>query len=296
MIDRDRAWLAADILLLAAVPTALLAVFALPLPVRRSLAFSYMDPTPVTAYTAHFVHLEVGHLLSNLGGYLLVAPTAYLLARIRGSEMRFRVVLIATLVGLPFALSALNVVLVRPRVGYGASGIVSGLFSLLSLELFGYVRAALRPEISRWWAAVVFFVDAMLIAAVMMPRAEGAWLGAVVGCVVVLTYAVELGRELASVDDLWRPWVTRPGYTELGVGAGILVLAFPVLAFPRVGTGNGTVLNLYAHFLGFSLTFIAAYVLPAIDDVESVSDAPTGESDDGFAAGHDSKPERASAD
>jgi len=285
MLDRDRAWFVADLLLLAAVPMVLLAVFALPLPVRRSFVFSYVNPTAVTAYTAHFVHLETGHLLSNLGGYLLVAPMAYLLARIRGSEMRFRVVLIATLVGLPFALSALNVALVRPRFGYGASGLVSGLFSILSLELFGYVREALRPEISRWWAAVVFFIDALLIAAVMVPRAEGAWLAAAVGSLVVLTYAVRLGRKLSSVDDLWMSWIGRPGYAELGVGAGILVLAFPVLAFPRVGAGDGTVLNIYAHFLGFSLTFIAAYMLPAIDDVEPTSGITPGEADDGVVAG-----------
>lgn len=61
-----------DPLALSAVPVALLAVFSLPLETRRSLAFDYVDPTLVTAFTAHYVHLGTAHLVGFCVGFLTV--------------------------------------------------------------------------------------------------------------------------------------------------------------------------------------------------------------------------------
>jgi len=70
---------------LAAVPVVLCAVFALPESTRRSLAFAYAEPTVLTAFTAHYVHLDVGHLAGNVAGYILLAGVGYALAVLGGT-------------------------------------------------------------------------------------------------------------------------------------------------------------------------------------------------------------------
>lgn len=43
----------------------------------------------------------------------------------------------------------------------------------------------------------------------------------------------------------------------MGIGAWLLRLA---LAFPRVVVRDGSVVNVYGHFLGYSLGFMTAYL------------------------------------
>jgi hypothetical protein len=50
---------------LAAVPAAMLAVYVLPPSVKRDLILDYNDPTVLTAYASHFVHLSPNHLFIN---------------------------------------------------------------------------------------------------------------------------------------------------------------------------------------------------------------------------------------
>lgn len=259
----------ADIALLALPAVAMLAVYPLPETVKRSFALTYTDPTLVTAFTAHFVHLGGEHLIANLIAYLLVVGVAYQLARIQRSLPQFRVLFVATLVGVPFALSGLNVALVRPRVGFGFSGVLAGFFGVLSLTLSGYVRRALRVDLARGWDSLPYFADLSLIGLVLLWRAPGTWVVAVTAGAVTAAYGGRLYTSLRRTESLWHDWVSRPGYAELGVLGGALVLAFPLLAFPPSAGGDGSVVNFYAHFLGFSLTAIAGYLLPPIDGVET---------------------------
>lgn len=159
-----------DLLLVTAVPLALVAVYALPEATRRSLVFAYEEPTPLTAYASHFVHLGPEHLLVNLASYLLLVPTAYALAVLGGRRTRFRVGLVAVLLALPFALSWLNLLFVRPRVGFGFSGVAMGCLGLLALELFNYARTSLSLPLSWGDAAVLFFVELALISLAVVPR------------------------------------------------------------------------------------------------------------------------------
>ena len=73
-----------DLLALCVPPSALVAVFTLPRATRRSLAFAYTDPTLLSAFTAHYVHLGADHLLGNLAGLLVfvaIVLTAVALVR-----------------------------------------------------------------------------------------------------------------------------------------------------------------------------------------------------------------------
>lgn len=114
---------ASDLAVLLAVPVLLLAIFTLPESTRRSLAFAYADPTAVTAFTAHYVHLDVGHLAGNVAGYALLAGVGYALA-VLGDSRRFFLTALATfLLVFPFVLSALNLAVPRDAIGFGFSGI-----------------------------------------------------------------------------------------------------------------------------------------------------------------------------
>jgi hypothetical protein len=127
----------ADLLARSVLPAVLLAVFALPMESRRGLAFEYGNPTPFTAFTANYVHLTASHPLSNLGAYLALGPTAYLLALSTDSRNRFYLALTAILVVFPVPLTYLNLAVPRSGIVVGFSGL---LMAILGYELVEFAR------------------------------------------------------------------------------------------------------------------------------------------------------------
>jgi len=111
-----------DLLALAAVPVVLGAVFALPESTRRSLAFAYTDPTVRTAFTAHYVHLDVDHLAGNVAGYVVLAGVGYALAVLAGCRRFFMVALATFLAAFPVVLSALNLAVPRNAISLDSPG------------------------------------------------------------------------------------------------------------------------------------------------------------------------------
>jgi hypothetical protein len=263
-----------DLVAVGAVPVVLLALFQLPTSVKRGLVLDYTDPTLVTAYTAHFVHFSVPHLLVNIGSYVLIVPTAYALAVISREVPRFRVTFTTILIGLPVALSALNLALFRPRIGYGFSGLAMGLLALLALLFFDYLDSALTTAwCQRGDAPVVFFSEAMLISLVVQPRTRATLAIAAVTGLTAAVYAGVLVRRIyrRETTDVIQEWAKQPGFLELGLVATLLLVGFPFLAFPSNPAGDGTILNIYTHLLGFAVTFIAAYAVPVTDGPEGGS-------------------------
>ncbi len=249
-------WLAGAVVV---VPAVVAWIGMLPVEVRRSFAFQYREPTLVTAYTAHFVHLTTGHLSSNLVGYLVVVTTGYWLARQTSREEPYLVGVTATVLGLPVVLSGANLLFPRPGVTYGLSGVVMGLVALLALELFAYVDCRTGTQLGWGHAASLFFADVGLMAAAVRPRTTTTITVAAVTGVVLAAYATTAVRRIGGVSRL---------RSALGIEAGIavvLLVAFPLLAFPQEPVSAGTVTNLLGHFLGFALVFIAAYVRPLVE-------------------------------
>lgn len=256
----------ADPLGLAAVPAVLVAVYLLPTPIKWGLVFDYARPTALSAYAAHFVHFDPAHLFVNLGSYLLLAPTAYALAVLADERARFWVVFVTLVTVLPLALSALNLALVRPRVGYGFSGLSMGLLAAAGLSAVEYTATRLSAGwCSRGDAPLVFFAETALMALAVRPHTTATLTVAAVAGVVAAGYAVAVGRRLLAADPRFRPAAGRPGFTELAVVAVVTLVGFPGVAFPADPAGDGSVLNLYTHLLGFAVTFVAAYSLPEID-------------------------------
>ena len=260
---------AVDLLFLAAVPVALLAVFSLPEATRRSLAFSYTDPTLATAYTAHFVHLDVRHLVGNVAGYLLLASVGYALAVLSGHRRFFVSALVTFLLAFPFALSGLNLAVPRNAIGFGFSGINMALAGLLPLLLGVYAREQFFPDASIRALPAVFFPLVGWIALLALPLStEGTGAAgiatAVAGVLLGSLYASSAGVRLRQpLRERFRTVTSRAGYSDLFVVGALLTVGYPVIGFPADPTGDGSVVNLYVHLLGFCLAFIGSFVVLA---------------------------------
>ena len=257
---------ASDAALLAAAPAALLAMFALPVAVRRSFALSYAAPTLLDAYLSTFVHLSAAHLLTNLLVYAVVAPTAYLCYLLADDADRFRVAVVAFLTVLPFALSGLNAAVLRPLVGYGFSGVNMAFLGLLPLALADYARTQFEPNLAIDHALTLFFAGSLLIAALVVPlRPPG-----VVAVALAALGLVLYGRETARATSIARlrraSSETPPGYVELAAVGLLLYGLVPFVTFPPAAGSGMTVLNYYTHFLGFCFGFAVPFVTYRLAD------------------------------
>ncbi len=260
---------AVDLLVLLAVPLLLVGVFALPEATRRSLAFSYADPTLATAFTAHFVHLDASHLAGNVAGYGLLAGVGYALAVLSRSRRFFFTALATFLFAFPFALSALNLAVPRNAIGFGFSGINMALAGLLPLLLWAYARERFFPAVPVRSLPAVFFPLVGWIALLALPLSTtGVGLAgvatAVAGVLLGVLYAMSVGVRLRRpIRDRVRAVVSRSGYGDLFVVGATLLVGYPVVGFPADPTGDGSVVNLYVHLLGFCLAFIGPFALLA---------------------------------
>lgn len=254
-----------DLVILSLVPAALVVVYALPEATKRALALEYTTPTLLTAFTNHFVHLSLSHLVVNLLGYVVVVTLVYVLSLASGRRRRFFVVFVTFLLAFPLALSALNLVFARPTTGVGFSGIVLAFVGYLPLALLGFVDRHFEGPVDRLSSSWLFFAGIAFIAHVTVPGlvGMGLTLAAILASVLVLLPVVEKASLTHLFEAIGR--LRTPGYIEL-TGLALLVFGGSLLiAFPsEVTTGAGT-LNVYTHTLGFSLGFVVAYVTVLLD-------------------------------
>ncbi|WP_281194870.1 hypothetical protein [Halorubrum sp. F4] len=281
-----------DLLVLLAVPVVLLAVFTLPEATRRSLAFAYHDPTVLTAFSAHYVHLEADHLLANVAAYGLLTGVGYLLA-VASRQRRFFFTALATFcLAFPFALSALNLAVPRRAIGFGFSGINMAFAGLLPLLLAAFVHehlsepgfASANPSprsggpqhVPLSDSAPVRLLPATFLVVVgwigVLALPASADLTGLVGPAVLLGGSLLGAHELLSTSPEGRPslrdglsrTVGRPGYGDLFLVGAALAVAYPAVGFPAEPSVDGGVMNLYVHLLGFCLAFIGPYTLLAV--------------------------------
>jgi membrane associated rhomboid family serine protease len=250
-----------DLLALAVVPVVLLAVAALPVARRRALVLSHTEPTLLTAYTSHFVHLADWHLAANVAAYAVLAGVGYLLSVASGARRRYFVAWVAFLVAVPVALSGLTLVSARPRVSYGFSGVNMAFMGYLGLALAGYCDTRLDGLLRCDQAPLLFFLGLAVITvlAVEVPvvRVGVAAAASLSG----LLYLRRLRGPVAVLDSGRLSGVAdRVGEFELGLAGLVVFLVWPLLAFPASPVVDGVLVNTYAHLLGYSLGFIASYL------------------------------------
>lgn len=253
----------ADLAFVVGVPLALVAVFALPAPVRRDLALSYARPSVLTMYTSHFVHLEASYLLSNVAVFLAVVPFALVTSVRSGRRRRFYLVAFTLLTVFPFALSVLNVAFPRPRIGMGFSGINLAFAGYLPHALSDRFEAGRGESLStrRTLLPALFFLGTTVVVC-RMALAGGAafdtgrWLlAAGGGSLLAVTLCV---GPVVRERPLARPTGERtPPVVLFGTALFVLVL---VAGFPSSVRTGDSVINVFLHFLGYSLGYIVPYV------------------------------------
>ncbi|MFC7096466.1 hypothetical protein [Halobaculum marinum] len=250
-----------DCLALAVVPAVLVAVFLLPESTRRGLAFVYQRPTLATAYTAHFVHLSLDHLLANVLGYVLLAGTGYVLAVLAGARRLFGAAAATNLLAFPVVLSALNLAIPRDAVGYGFSGVTMAFAGLLAVVGAAYAGRRLHPAVGVRHAPGAFFAVLALVSVIVLPSVPLAWALASVAALGALGYVGSAARALRSpaAPSAWRG-VSDPGWSDILVVAAVVFFGYPFVGFPADVRSGGTLTNVYVHLLGFCLAFLVAYV------------------------------------
>lgn len=254
-----------DLVALVAPLAVLGVVFALPRETRLAYALVYLQPTVTTAYTMHFVHFEFEHLATNLLGYGLLVPTLYLVSLRARRRYWFYVALVSVFVAYPLALSGLNLLFARPRVGFGFSGLNMAFLGTLPVLLAALGREV-TGSVDHDDAPILFFLGTGLVgtlAAMQEPRAltVGVTLGTTGAAV---AYGYRLVRRTDGVRDALVGFAQRPGDFELVV-VGVAVFFGVLLAgFPLDPASEGRVLNVYLHFLGYALGFIVPYTTFAV--------------------------------
>jgi hypothetical protein len=253
-----------DGLLLSTPPLVLVGVFLTPVPVRESLVFAYEAPTLATAFAANYVHFSVAHLATNVLGYLLLVAVAYLLCRFGGFGDLFRVASVGTLVAMPAALSLLNLAVPRPGSAFGFSGVVMSFYGVLCFALGRYAERRVvcaRAALPR----AVFFAAVGVVALVGAPTLPTR-LGAGGAAFLAAAGHVAPAGRVRDVD--WPSVLGDERRGGLLVAGTVLVATYPVAAFPADPTVGGTVVNLYGHFLGFALGFLAVWCLDLVRRVD----------------------------
>ena len=249
-----------DLVAVLAVPVGLLGLYALPAATKEPLALSYTEPTLAAALASHYVHFSAGHLLANLAGYLALVPLAYLLSVASGRRRAFLVAFWTFLLVVPLALSALNVLLARPSVGYGFSGVVMAFLGYLPFAVFWHLEAHFDARFGADQTPALYLIGLALIAAWAVPASPTTVAVVVVAGGTALAYLHALRQPVSRllVDSLRGP-PPSVGHLELLVAGLLLFLCFPAAAFPPEPVSPGVVVNLYSHLLGYSLGFLASF-------------------------------------
>ncbi|WP_232686825.1 hypothetical protein [Halobacterium zhouii] len=250
----------ADAAALAVVPALLLAAFALPEATRVGLVLDYESPTIASMYASHFVHFSVAHLATNLAVYALAAVPAYCYCVLAGRRNDFFAAFVVVLTAFPFALSALNVALVRPRVGYGFSGLAIAFVGFLPVALALYAGERVAPAVTLDHAPLLFFVGVGVTTALVATAGSPSALtltALTASAAGVALYGASLWRALGASG--FRRAAASVGDAEFAAVGVVLVVLFPFVAFPQDIAVRGGVLNVYAHLLGYCLGFIVPF-------------------------------------
>jgi len=263
-----------DLLAILAVPAILGLVFTLPTPTRESLALSTAEPTVVSAYSAHFVHLDAGHLLGNLAVYGLTVPTAYLLATLGDCRRGFVVPFVAVLLSFPWILSALHLALGTPGRVLGFSGLNMAFVGTLPLFAAVYL-SRLDGDVRLDHAPALFFAGAAVIAFRLVPTDPARGVLTAAAGAVALTFAGYAWRGMSSETIL--ELAGRSVEFELVAGGVVVFFLAVVLGFPETPAGSDGVVGVYTHALGYAAGFVSTYVVLRIDDPTRQAPPPPDE-------------------
>ena len=136
-----------DVVLLSILPTVTLMIMFLPMNIQNSMKLNLTNPMYWQYFTSAFVHLDIGHYLRNLVGYVLFVPPLFLLLNKVDKRYFFIFLLLVTIL-LPIIGSVIVIKLYptfwhefTKKIKYteGASGIVSSIIGGSLLLIICYL-------------------------------------------------------------------------------------------------------------------------------------------------------------
>ena len=257
VLDRARP---VDGLVLAVAPAALIGLQELSRADRAALAFDRAEPSLLTAFTAHYVHLEADHLHGNLAVYALVVPVVYLLFLLGGRRRAFLAVAVGVLAGLPLVLTGLGTAVIGRGIMAGFSGLSMAFVGVLPIALFGFLDDRLSSAVSVRDAPALFLAGVALVAVRAVPGREG-WFIATGAAALAVHYGVRVAKGLERpVRPAAVAWLARGGYLELALVAPVVFGLAIWAGFPTDPAREGSVVDLLGHVLGYGLGFLVPYV------------------------------------
>ncbi|WP_335998904.1 hypothetical protein [Halorientalis halophila] len=246
-----------DLALIAAVAVALVAIHVVVPPSARSgLALHHDAVDPLALYTGAFVHLDLAHLLGNVGGFVAAALVAYGLCVQAGRRRWFLVTFAGFLLVLPVAVSLTSYAVLGAF--YPWIDPVSRGFSGVGAGFAGFVFVALLAVLGRRYGfRIVGFVGLgvwlLLLLEVYLIYAGRVSLA--VGGLVVIGWTAclwGLRRELAGPPESLRRRIEDELPHLLQVGLVVLLLvSFVSVLFPATIVDDGAVTDVFAHAAGF---------------------------------------------
>lgn len=256
---------ALDLLLVAVVPLLLGAVhFLVPAATQEQYVLAPDAATPVTLFTAAFLHLNDAHLLGNVVGYLLGVLSAFLLCLLLAERRWFRLSTLVLVLGLPVLVNWTSLRVLGFYVGdwgasaRGFSGVAAGFGGFALAALLAYVDRRTGPGTAHFAGLAVLLLllwEVLIIYAGEVP--------------LLPTVLVALGVALC-VAEVGRRWHWR-GLPEtrsdwLGAGRVALVFAWTLLVvawlvaglFPADVVDGDRFTNVFAHAIGFGYGFVVS--------------------------------------
>lgn len=251
----------AEVGFFVAVPAVLVLMYLQPEPAREGLVFQSARPTIITAFTAHYLHLTASHLVDNLVIYAGAVGLGYPLALLGGIRHRYLTLVVAVLLGFPFVLSTLHLVLIGTGGLVGFSGLALALVGLLPIALLAYLHDRIEGAVSINDAPALFFFGTAAIAARIGAPPEVIHPLIILSLGIAVLYLVPVALRLVRGGRSTESRPLRRGYVELPVAALILYFLFIAFGFPTGPSGSGEpTTNLVIHLLAYALGFLGGYL------------------------------------
>ncbi len=247
-----------DGLLLAIPVVGMIGGYLLPTAQKRALGFAYLEPTLMTAYTSHIVHIEWTHLLGNLLSYVLLASTGWLLYRLAGYRDIWLPWMGTYLLAFPPVLAGLNLAVERNAITIGFSGLNTALLGALPVGI-GLLLA--RNTVFEIQQSPVLFVPPLWVLVLSgVPHTPLAGIGSGLVGLLTLVYLSALRGQFQSIWRTTKDLLYQPVVAEILVTGVVLLFAYPVVVFPiEPTTGNG-ITNYYIHLLGYTMGVIVTFI------------------------------------
>ncbi|MDY6818107.1 MAG: hypothetical protein SVG88_05535 [Halobacteriales archaeon] len=245
---------------------ALVGLYRLSPAVKSTLTFSHITPSVLTAFTTHYIHYSQQHLTANLTVYLLLVPTVYSLTVLAGRRRLFFAVFWTFLLVFPVVLSASSILVLRQGELFGFSGIALSFAGFLPVTTTRYLGRRYPGPIDIDTAPSLFFLGLAVVALLTLPAGRLRQSLVVVPGIIGLLYLwYPIRRLLRSRRGSFLKDTDRVGAIELVVFSVIAYFVILVVSFRTTMVNEMTIVNLYLHFLGFSIGFLASYLTFRID-------------------------------